>query len=43
MILSVFESNVFNFENEIWFFLKCYVVRIFFYKGKENYIKIKVI
>lgn len=26
-----------------FFFFKSYVVRIFFYNGKENYIKIKVI
>lgn len=40
---SVFETNEFNSENEIWFFLKRHVARTPFYKGKENYIKIKVI
>lgn len=40
---SVFESNEFISENEIWFFLKRHVARTPFYKGKENYIKIKVI
>lgn len=41
---SVFKSNGFNFENEIWiFFFKGHITRTYFYDSKGNHIKIKCI